>query len=178
MASRFVRFLDILEEALSRSAGLIGRTPLETTTFSGSLDTDDRIENIRLFNISTSGPVVLFLSVSAGGTGLNIATASRLIICEPQYSPGSIKQLKGRLHRLPQRRVVHVYNVVGQPCPVDRYLVDIVAEKSHTERSIMAGFQRYDHDPLDLPPLERPGLDESEGEGDVSRDEGEAMAEW
>ncbi|EAQ89857.1 predicted protein [Chaetomium globosum CBS 148.51] len=77
--------------------------------------------------------VILFLSATAGGTGLNIATASRLIICEPQFSPGS----DSRLYRLPQIQDLSVYRVVGQSCAVDAYLVGNSVRKSEFERGPM-----------------------------------------
>ncbi|KAK3298252.1 uncharacterized protein B0H64DRAFT_370774 [Chaetomium fimeti] len=44
----------------------------------GHINMDDRVENLRLFDQAALGPSVLFLSATAGVTGLNIATASRL----------------------------------------------------------------------------------------------------
>lgn len=103
VASRLVRFLDLVQEAMIRVATTAPALAVAvgTATFSGHIDTNDRIENIRLFNQAASGPIVLFLSAAAGGAGLNIATASQLIIYKPQFSPGSEVQVIGCVHRLP-----------------------------------------------------------------------------
>jgi SNF2 family DNA or RNA helicase len=154
VVSRFVRFLDVVQEAMHKTAVTTPVLAVGMVTYSGHINTDERVENLRIFNQLASGPIILFLSAAAGGTGLNIATASRLIICEPQFSPGADTQLIGRLHRLPQTRDVYVYRLVGRPCAIDTYLIDNAGRKSEFERGLMVSLRREDGEPLLSTPLE------------------------
>ena len=45
-----------------------------TAVFSGYVDREERTTNLRMFNQSGPGPVILFLSATAGGVGLNGAS--------------------------------------------------------------------------------------------------------
>src|SRR6266699_2767912 len=107
VASRFVVFLDVLEEAMKR------RHPdVLMSTFSGYLSNREQAQPLERFRTENSFRV-LFLSATAGGTGINLTIASRLIICEPAWTPGALEQLKGRVYRLSQKRPVFIYDVVG-----------------------------------------------------------------
>lgn len=51
---------------------------------------------------------VLPAQIQAGGTGLNIQTASVVIICEPQLKPSIENQAISRAYRMGQSRDVFV----------------------------------------------------------------------
>jgi hypothetical protein len=69
-----------------------------------------RADNLRRYNNPKSLiPNILLMTIGAGGVGLNIAGANRLIIGAPQWAPGTEEQATGRVHRLPQDKQVSVY---------------------------------------------------------------------
>lgn len=105
VASRFVKFLDILEWVF-KTLGL------ETTTFSGYCKSE-RDENLGRF-CQKGGPVILLLSATSGGTGLNITRATHLIICEPLWTPGLQEQLMGRFYRLGQQYETYAYHLIAK----------------------------------------------------------------
>lgn len=49
---------------------------------------------------------VILVSISAGGLGLNLTTASKVYVMEPQYNPAAEAQAIDRIHRLGQTREV------------------------------------------------------------------------
>jgi len=49
---------------------------------------------------------VILVSITAGGLGLNLTTASKVYVMEPQYNPAAEAQAVDRVHRLGQKRPV------------------------------------------------------------------------
>lgn len=49
---------------------------------------------------------VILVSITAGGLGLNLTTASKVYVMEPQYNPAAEAQAVDRVHRLGQKRDV------------------------------------------------------------------------
>ncbi|MBP5295119.1 MAG: zinc-ribbon domain-containing protein [Lachnospiraceae bacterium] len=76
----------------------------------------------------TLGKCVVKAQIQSGGTGLNIQSASVVILCEPQYKPSTENQAIGRAHRMGQTRDVLVYRLL---CPdtVDERMIEILEAK-------------------------------------------------
>ena len=55
---------------------------------------------------------VLIISIGAGGLGLNLTSASRVFIMEPQFNPAAEAQAVDRIHRLGQKREVTTYRFI------------------------------------------------------------------
>lgn len=55
---------------------------------------------------------VILISIQAGGLGLNLTTASKVFVMEPQFNPASEQQAVDRVHRLGQRREVFTYRYI------------------------------------------------------------------
>ncbi|CAL8300964.1 unnamed protein product [Boreogadus saida] len=102
VVSQFTRFLSILE------------TPLREQGFSfvrldGTLSQKRRAQVIQEFQSSApDSPVVMLLSLRAGGVGLNLTAASRVFLMEPAWNPAAEEQCIDRCHRLGQTRNVFV----------------------------------------------------------------------
>ncbi|MFN9630289.1 MAG: helicase-related protein, partial [Cyanobacteriota bacterium] len=58
------------------------------------------------------GPPLFLLSLKAGGTGLNLTSASHVIHYDRWWNPAVEDQATDRAHRLGQRRTVHVHKLV------------------------------------------------------------------
>lgn len=50
--------------------------------------------------------LVILVSITAGGLGLNLTVANQVYVMEPQYNPASEAQAIDRVHRLGQKRIV------------------------------------------------------------------------
>ncbi len=74
-------------------------------------------------------PKVLIGQVQAAGTGLNIQSASVVILCEPQIKPTLETQAIARAHRMGQVRAVQVHRLVI-PNSVDAQMMNMLYRKT------------------------------------------------
>ena len=99
--SRSIPTLDYIENICKRRRvvyqRLDGQTPMAT-----------RQDAIKRFN-SKGGSEVYLVSTTAGGVGLNIYGANRVVIFDFKYTPADEQQAIGRAYRLGQTKPVYVY---------------------------------------------------------------------
>lgn len=72
---------------------------------------------------------VLLSQITAGGAGLNIQSASIVILCELQLKPTIENQAIARAHRMGQINTVDVYRLLGTGT-VDERMLQILGTKS------------------------------------------------
>jgi SNF2 family DNA or RNA helicase len=101
----FSFFLD----TIGKVKGLLGSKCLGP--INGSIPPQRRQEIIDEFDKAPAG-TVLAAQIQAGGTGLNIQSASVVIICEPQFKPSIENQAISRAYRMGQTRNVLVYRLL------------------------------------------------------------------
>lgn len=93
----------------------------------GSVAPQRRQEIIDEFDNAPAGSV-LVAQIQSGGTGLNIQSASVVIICEPQFKPSIENQAIARAHRMGQHRDVLVYRLLCENT-VDEKMLELLATK-------------------------------------------------
>ena len=93
----------------------------------GSLSPQRRQEIIDEFNRAPAG-TALAAQIQSGGTGLNIQSASMVIICEPQLKPSIENQAISRAYRMGQTRNVLVYRLLCENT-VDEKVAEILDQK-------------------------------------------------
>lgn len=93
----------------------------------GSLSPQRRQEIIDRFDRASAGSVLL-AQIQSGGTGLNIQSASVVIMCEPQLKPSIENQAISRAYRMGQTRNVLVYRLLCEET-IDERLTELLAEK-------------------------------------------------
>lgn len=93
----------------------------------GSISPQRRQEMIDEFDSAPAGSV-LAAQIQAGGTGLNIQSASVVIICEPQLKPSIENQAISRAYRMGQTRNVLVYRLLCEES-VDERITAILESK-------------------------------------------------
>lgn len=98
-----------------------------TEPINGSITPTRRQEIIDDFDKAPAGQV-LVAQIVAGGTGLNIQSASVVIICEPQLKPSIENQAISRAYRMGQARNVLVYRLLAENT-IDEKITDILARK-------------------------------------------------
>ena len=78
-----------------------------------SLDgrTRDRMSRVDAFN-REDGPPIFFISLKAGGTGLNLTAADYVIHYDPWWNPAVEDQATDRTHRIGQTRAVIAYKLI------------------------------------------------------------------
>ena len=93
----------------------------------GSVPPGKRQQIVEEFNSSRPGSV-LVAQIQSAGTGMNIQTASVVIICEPQYKPSTENQAVSRAYRMGQTRNVLVYRLLCKDT-VDERIYDLIKKK-------------------------------------------------
>ncbi|KAG9439253.1 hypothetical protein H6P81_019418 [Aristolochia fimbriata] len=100
-----VRMLDILEKFLIRKGYCFSRLDGSTPMSSRQSLVDD-------FNYSPSKQVFL-ISTRAGGLGLNLVSANRVVIFDPNWNPAQDLQAQDRSFRYGQKRHVIVFRLLA-----------------------------------------------------------------
>ncbi|KAI4736750.1 hypothetical protein E4T50_12745 [Aureobasidium sp. EXF-12298] len=98
--SGWTSYLDLIELALLEHG--IGFLRLD-----GKLSVSARTAVLDRFK-SDATITVCLVSIKAGGQGLNFTAASNVFMMEPQFNPGVEMQAIDRVHRLGQKRNVHI----------------------------------------------------------------------
>ncbi|KAI0863242.1 SNF2 family N-terminal domain-containing protein [Xylaria cubensis] len=102
--SRFDLVIDILRETLAFA-------DIPYCELTGSTDISDRFPEIERFNNNPDIPVFL-LTTGAGGTGLNLTAANKIIIFDQSDNPQDDVQASNRAHRIGQTRDVEVIRLI------------------------------------------------------------------
>ncbi|POS86791.1 hypothetical protein EPUL_001752 [Erysiphe pulchra] len=67
--------------------------------------------------------LVILISISAGGVGLNLTIANKVYVMEPQYNPASEAQAVDRVHRLGQKREVETKRYIMRDSFEEKMLI-------------------------------------------------------
>jgi SWI/SNF-related matrix-associated actin-dependent regulator 1 of chromatin subfamily A len=102
--SQFALVLDILESVLNSSR-------ISFTRIDGSTKIDERQSLIDTFRDDESITAFL-LTTKAGGTGINLMYANKVIIFDGSFNPQDDRQAENRAHRVGQTRDVEVVRLV------------------------------------------------------------------
>jgi SWI/SNF-related matrix-associated actin-dependent regulator 1 of chromatin subfamily A len=102
--SQFSLVLDILEAVLNTSL-------IQFTRIDGSTKIDERQTLIDTFRDDESITAFL-LTTKAGGTGINLMYANKVIIFDGSFNPQDDRQAENRAHRVGQTRPVEVVRLV------------------------------------------------------------------
>lgn len=101
----------------------------------GSVKKGERQGAVDRFNTNTVCSI-FFISKKAGGTGLNICGADRVLIFEPCWNPTLDLQAGDRAHRLGQKRVVHIIRLVVENT-IEHYVFKTAVTKSQVSSAIL-----------------------------------------
>ncbi|KIW19055.1 hypothetical protein PV08_03345 [Exophiala spinifera] len=79
----------------------------------GSMAYEDRYQTVKEFNTDPT-QFVFLISTKAGGVGLNITSANKVVIVDPNWNPSFDLQAQDRAYRIGQTRDVEVFRLVSQ----------------------------------------------------------------
>jgi SNF2 family DNA or RNA helicase len=96
--SGWTAHLDLIQLALSENG-------IKYTRLDGKMSRTARSAALDAFR-DDSSIIVILVSITAGGLGLNLTTANKVYVMEPQYNPAAEAQAVDRVHRLGQKREV------------------------------------------------------------------------
>ncbi|KAI1389993.1 P-loop containing nucleoside triphosphate hydrolase protein [Hypoxylon trugodes] len=103
--SHSVRLLKMLQH-------LFNNTNYSFSYLDGTLNYDDRQQVVDDFN-SDPNQFVFLISTKAGGVGLNITSANKVVIMDPHWNPSYDLQAQDRAYRIGQVRDVEVYRLIS-----------------------------------------------------------------
>jgi SNF2 family DNA or RNA helicase len=103
--SHSVRLLRILQH-------LFTNTSYSVSYLDGSLSYEQRQEVVDTFN-SDPTQFVFLISTKAGGVGLNITSANKVVIIDPHWNPSYDLQAQDRAYRIGQTRDVEVFRLIS-----------------------------------------------------------------
>lgn len=98
-----------------------------TEPINGSVSPQKRQEIVDAFDKAPAG-TVLAAQIQSGGTGLNIQSASVVVICEPQFKPSIENQAISRAYRMGQSRDVLVYRLLCENT-IEEKISNLLEEK-------------------------------------------------
>ena len=79
---------------------------------------------------------MLVAQIEAGGVGLNIQSASVVVLCEPQWKPSTEAQAIARSHRMGQVRRVRVHRLLLEDSVDQRMLAVLAGKQQLIERFV------------------------------------------
>jgi len=103
--SHSVRLLTILQQ-------LFNKTLYNVSYLDGSLSYEERQSVVDDFN-SDPNQFIFLISTKAGGVGLNITSANKVVIMDPHWNPSYDLQAQDRAYRIGQVRDVDVYRLIS-----------------------------------------------------------------
>ena len=131
--SQFVQMLQLLEKECRQRQ-------IPTHILTG--ETKDRQEVVNAFQ-DDSNAAVFLLSLRAAGTGLNLTTASYVVLYDPWWNPAVEAQAIDRSHRIGQTRTVNAYRLIA-PGTVEEKIWELQQRKAQTISDVLGeeGFAR------------------------------------
>mmetsp|Transcript_23960 Transcript_23960/g.63379 ORF Transcript_23960/g.63379 Transcript_23960/m.63379 type:complete len:827 (-) Transcript_23960:185-2665(-) len=182
LISNFTSNLDIFEDILNQLG--VGYLRLDGSTAAGL-----RGNLVERFNYAKSPFQVFLLSSKAGGVGLNLIGANRLILYDPDWNPANDKQAMARVWREGQQRPVFIYRMLGTDTTEEKIFqrqlfkmdLDLSVEKSSSRagKGMDGKFSVEELRDLFLPPknIESSTKDMIEAQ-DESRFDGKFCSSW
>jgi SNF2 family DNA or RNA helicase len=131
--SQFVQMLELLEKECRERQ-------ISTHILTGQ--TRDRQQAVQAFQ-EDSNAAVFLLSLRAAGTGLNLTTASYVVLYDPWWNPAVEAQAIDRSHRIGQTRTVNAYRLIS-PGTVEEKIWELQQSKAQTIADVLGeeGFAR------------------------------------
>jgi hypothetical protein len=131
--SQFVQMLQLLEAECKQRQ-------FATHILTGQ--TKDRQEVVSAFQ-NDQNPAVFLLSLRAAGTGLNLTTASYVVLYDPWWNPAVEAQAIDRSHRIGQTQTVNAYRLIS-PGTVEEKIWELQQSKAQTIADVLGeeGFAR------------------------------------
>ena len=124
--SQFVRMLQILEKECADR---------QMPTYMLTGETKNRQDVVNAFQEAES-PSVFLLSLRAAGTGLNLTSASYVVIYDPWWNPAVEAQAIDRTHRIGQTATVNAYKMIS-PGTVEEKIWDLQQRKAKTVSDVL-----------------------------------------
>ena len=105
LVSNYTTTLDLLETLCKTAKHKFLR-------LDGTVTSDKRQDLVHTFNRDNSDIFIFLLSSKAGGVGLNLVGANRLVMIDPSWNPAHDLQAMARVWRFGQTKPCHIYRLL------------------------------------------------------------------
>lgn len=129
IVSGYTKTLDIIESLCTNKQWLYYR-------LDGSTNSNTRSDMIDAFNNKYSKHFIFLLSKQAGGIGINLIGANRLILFEPSWNPSLDTQSIARIWRDGQTRPVYIYRLISSNT-IDEKILQRQLNKNNISHNVM-----------------------------------------
>jgi SNF2 family DNA or RNA helicase len=126
--SQWAQLLDLV-------AAMLAREGYECARLHGSLSQPERTRSLARFR-SEPACRVLLATLQTGALGLNLTSASRVVIMDPWWAPALEDQACDRIHRLGQTRAVEIVRFVV-PDSVEERVLSLQTQKRELVASVL-----------------------------------------
>ena len=124
--SQFVKALGILRL-------MVAEAGIQSEILTGA--TRDRQAVVDRFQEGNGAPV-FFISLKAGGTGLNLTAADYVIHVDPWWNPSAENQASDRAYRIGQNRAVFIYKMITKDS-IEERILQLQEKKRNLMQSII-----------------------------------------
>ena len=110
---------------------------IEFLKLTGQTKVSERINLVDEFN-SNPNKKLFLISLKAGGTGLNLVGADVVIHYDPWWNVAAQNQATDRTHRIGQKNVVTVYELIAE-ATIEEQILNLQKAKSDLVEEILSG---------------------------------------
>lgn len=129
----FSQFTTVLGEIKER----LEEANISYSYLDGQTEAKQRVALVDEFNEDSEKKVFL-ISLKAGGTGLNLTSASTVIHFDPWWNPAVENQASDRAHRMGQKQVVTVIKLIAEGT-IEERVIALQEEKKELIEQVMSG---------------------------------------
>lgn len=126
--SQFVRMLHRLQDRMKREG-------IKTYMLTGQTPSGERQELVDRFE-KDEEPSVFLISLKAGGTGLNLISATHVVIFDPWWNPAVEAQAIDRTHRIGQDKTVLAFRLVSEGT-IEERIMELQEKKRDLVRDVL-----------------------------------------
>lgn len=130
--------LDLVEDLLALIGG--DGSTFRSVRLDGSTARARRNLGIRMFNDMESDVRVMLISTRAGGLGVNLASASDVVMLDQDWNPQITLQAEARAHRIGQKNPVTIYKFVSQGT-VEEQMMGRIQKKLYLSAKVTESMQ-------------------------------------
>lgn len=131
----FTEHRDTLSYLHNKIVGMLGR-PEAVVTIHGGTHRDERRRIQEEFRQNKD--VLVLLATDAAGEGINLQNANLMVNYDLPWNPNRLEQRFGRIHRIGQREVCHLWNLVANETR-EGAVFQRLFEKIEVERKALGG---------------------------------------
>ncbi|XP_069698032.1 transcription termination factor 2 isoform X2 [Periplaneta americana] len=145
IVSQFTSMLDLVHQHLKEMR-------VKCLLLTGAVPVKERSALVEEFNGSSSRPMVMLLSLTAGGVGLNLIGGNHLLLLDPHWNPQLEAQAFDRVYRVGQKKDVQIYKFICEET-IEKQIKSLQQKKMAIATSVLTGVRHQGGNKLSLDDL-------------------------